>query len=817
MSRNYQKLPALVRLSNVYSVITWCALLLISIWYLHAELYTVYGPFLKLRDWGPSPPWAIMVQQIRWLVRILAGISILLLFVLEIKFVIVSNILRKIISNRIKLFILLAVLGLISGVDFILPGYLRATDDAESYTTISWLIRDIIAQGQLPIWSNWGDMGFPLMQFYSPMYYTALALISFITNNIWSAAKILHLVLHVMSVLVIFIYVHNLTKSRYAGLVASFAVGFTFYRYHVFFYLGALNMAPTFVIWPLQLYLIDKFLVVSNKRYVGAILALTSALGLVCHAYFGGYGGLFASIYGLIRVLTFIPNPTTWRTKLGLIAQLYVWLGAGVMASLFYTLPALLESNLSIVQAWVGADFLLPPMSVTDVLTFEGSQGGSGWWGGYLGISVMSIALIGYIWTLLSGRFFVVAPLALLLLACFLAIGPHYLNFPEIFSNVPGGNIVFLFHSPGDYLVYVVIMGSVGVGVCMAEIQHRLIDNNGGKYTGRFFSVTGSIRSEWIIFAICGLIALDMFRYSLFVNYMIPETPNGSPANRVSVHQWLNDNKTDIDGRVLDVDQSDIVWHIPMIANLPTYGSDGNSSIYSAAFVAGLRRFDPTKLFDEGSNLMSIANTSIVIVDAPSVLDRYPGAIGISDEAVIVPTDRNLVMLASRRVEEVHLDTDFREMEQAYMLTETPYSRLANEIGIDHTKGTSDFLPVTDTLPPLKYFTDAIPLMMDVSDHQMESQYVRIEYDVSAPAYLQLSYAYYPFLNVLIDGQPVSTFATSFGLIGLESPEGVHTIEIVPYLSRLRRIVGIVNITSLILLIVLWILSSKKILSVEIS
>ncbi len=816
MWRNYQKLPVSIRSSSVWGVVAWCAFMLIAIWYLHAELYTVYGPFLKLRDWGPSPSWAIMVQQNRWLVRILAAISIVTLCLLEIRLAIVSSILRNTVNQRIKLFVLLLGLGLISGVDFILPGYLRATDDAESYTTISWLIRDIIVQGQLPIWSNWGDMGFPLMQFYSPMYYTAIALISFITHNIWSAAKILHLVLHVMSVLVIFLYVHNLTKSRYAGLVASFAVGFTFYRYHVFFYLGALNMAPTFVIWPLQLYLIDKFIVVSNKRYVGAILALTSALGLVCHAYFGGYGGLFAAIYGLIRVLTFIPNPTTWRTKLGLIAQLYVWLGAGVMASLFYTLPALLESNLSVVQAWVGADFLLPSMSVTDVLTFEGSQGGSGWWGGYLGISVMSISFIGYIWALLRGRVFVVAPFVLLLSACFLAIGPYYLDFPAIFGSVPGGSVVFLFHSPGDYLVYVVIMSSIGVGVCMAEIQRYLVENNGGKYTVQLFSNTDSIRSEWIIFFLCGLIALDMFRYSLFVNYMIPETPNGSPSNRVLVHQWLNDNKTDIDGRVLDVDQSDIVWHIPMTANLPTYVSNGFSSIYSAAFVVGLRRFDPRYLLDEGRNLMSIANTSLVIADVPSVLDMYPGAINISDEAVIIPIDRNLAMLASRRVEVVHLDTEFREFEQASMLTETPYSNLANEIGIDHAKGTSEFLPVMGELPLLTDIISAAPLVVDVVDHHMESQYVRIEYSMSTPAYLQLSYSYYPYLRVLIDGKPVKTFATSFGLLGLESPAGVHTIEIVPYLSDLRLIVGVVNICTLILLTFLWVTSNKNIVSRDI-
>ena len=86
MWRNYKKLPVSIRSSSVYSVITWCALLLIAIWYLHAELYTVYGPFLKLRDWGPSPYWAKIVQQNRWLVRILAVISIVALSILEIRF-----------------------------------------------------------------------------------------------------------------------------------------------------------------------------------------------------------------------------------------------------------------------------------------------------------------------------------------------------------------------------------------------------------------------------------------------------------------------------------------------------------------------------------------------------------------------------------------------------------------------------------------------------------------------------------------------------------------------------------------------------------
>jgi uncharacterized membrane protein YfhO len=92
----------------------------------------------------------------------------------------------------------------------------------------------------------------------------------------------------------------------------------------------------------------------------------------------------------------------------------------------------------------------------------------------------------------------------------------------------------------------------------------------------------------------------------------------------------------------------------------------------------------------------------------------------------------------------------------------------------------------------------------------MESQYVRVEYSVSAPAYVQLSYAYYPYLRVMIDGREVSSFPTSFGLIGVQSPAGTHTVEIFPYLSRLRVIVGVVNVVSILGLVAVWALSFRK-------
>jgi hypothetical protein len=301
-----------------------------------------------------------------------------------------------------------------------------------------------------------------------------------------------------------------------------------------------------------------------------------------------------------------------------------------------------------------------------------------------------------------------------------------------------------------------------------------------------------------------------MFRYNLFTNYQVPETRNGSPDNRVEAHQWLSDHRHQIHGRVLDLGQSDIVWHIPMIASLPTYATDGNASKYSAAFVVGLRRFDPVKLFDQGGNLMHVANTGMVVVDSPSPLENYPGAIKTGDGAVLVPTDRGLVMIASSSVKEVDLDISFRAMEAASMLSETSYSNLANEMDIDPLRGSAEFIPAPEPLDSLDVFSDNPSLAAKIQNHEMESQYVRIEYSLSAPAYVQLSYAYYPYLRILIDGKEVSSFPTSFGLIGVQSPAGEHALEIVPYLSSLRVIVGIVNLVSILGLLAVWSWSFRK-------
>ena len=62
--------------------------------YIHAELYTVYGPFIKVRDWGVPPTWALVVQNMRWFFRGIAVVSLITLEIAESRSTILSHMIR---------------------------------------------------------------------------------------------------------------------------------------------------------------------------------------------------------------------------------------------------------------------------------------------------------------------------------------------------------------------------------------------------------------------------------------------------------------------------------------------------------------------------------------------------------------------------------------------------------------------------------------------------------------------------------------------------------------------------------------------------
>ena len=770
-----------------------CAVLALA--YIHAELYTAYGPFLRMRKWGPPPAWALLVADVRWPVRLAALGAVLALCAAEWRHGAMSSALQSIFASSRRTAALLCVLGALSGAYFLLPGTLTASTDGIYYTTLAWLLRDIMAGGQLPIWTNWGDMGFPLMQFYSPLFFAALALVSSLVPNIWVAAKALLFALHVASVAAMFAFVRRLCASPLAALSAAAAFGCAYYRYHNIVFVGKLVMAPIFLLWPLQLLLVEHVLSALHSRRTAAALGLVTAAALAAHVYFGFYATLLAALYGLVRAFSLHSSAARAGRAVLLLAG---WLALGVLAALFYTLPAALETGLTTQGGWYAGGYVqrVAGWPVREILaavfTWEGGQ--SRWWQwGYVGNSILLLAAAGGLAAAASRRPYARGALLLLIVSLFLSIGPY----------------TALFSSQGQFAVFVLMSACVGTGVFVAELEAGPLGARVVRWLNRLGGPPRAQAAQrmqfWVtalVALVCAVIAFDMLRHTLFINYQVPPSANASPENRAAAHAWLMARRGTGDGRVLDQTAPENGWQLPMLAGMPGFENNGDSPIMAAPFLRnlrpsgpnpwGIRAHTPAELLDEAFPLLLLANVDYVITDAPTPLAQRAGAVQTTDGAVIVPTGGGLPMLASATVR-----------------VEPPplyFAPLANAMHIAAPTATADFLPVRAPVAPLPAAAAGTALALTVHTHVMQSQLVQLDYTLSAPAYVQLSYAYYPYLQVRVDGDAVAAFPTTFGLLGFNSPAGRHVATVVPVLSPLRQWVGMVNLGALLVLLLalLW-------------
>ncbi|RLT51004.1 MAG: hypothetical protein DWI68_04475, partial [Chloroflexi bacterium] len=681
-----------------------CAVLALA--YIHAELYTVYGPFLRMRNWGPPPAWALLVAGLRWPVRFAALAAVLVLCAAEWRDGAVSSALQGVFASSRRTAALLSVLGALTGAYYLLPGTLTVSTDGIYYTTLAWLLRDILASGQLPTWTNWGDMGFPLMQFYSPLFFATLALVSSLVPNIWVAAKALLFALHVASVAAMFAFVRRLSASPLAALCAAAAFGCAYYRYHNIVFVGKLVMAPTFLLWPLQLLLVEHVLSAQPSRRTGAALGLVTAAALAAHVYFGFYASIFAALYGLVRAPTLHSSPALAARA---ILRLAGWMALGVLAALFYTLPAALENSLTTQGGWYSGGYV---QRVADwpvreifaaVFTWDGGQ--SRWWQwGYVGNSILLLAAAGGLAAAASRRPYARGALLLLVVGLFLSIGPY----------------TALFSSQGQFAVFVLISACVGTGVFVAELEAGPL---GARLVRWLCKLGGPPRAQpaqrtqfWVtalVAAVSAMIAFDMLRHTLFVNFQVPPSVNASPENRTDAHAWLMARRGTGDGRVLDQTAPENGWQVPMLAGMPGFENNGDSPVMTAPFLRnlrpsgpnpwGIRAHPPAELFGEAFPLLLLANVDYVITDAPTPLAQRPEAVQTADGAVIVPTGGGLPMLASARAR-----------------VEPPplyFAPLASAMQIAPATATAEFLPVRAPVAALPAAAASAALALTVHTH----------------------------------------------------------------------------------------------------
>ncbi|MDE2698586.1 MAG: hypothetical protein OXI23_06940, partial [Gemmatimonadota bacterium] len=85
--------------------------------------------------------------------------------------------------------------------------------------------------------------------------------------------------------------------------------------------------------------------------------------------------------------------------------------------------------------------------------------------------------------------------------------------------------------------------------------------------------------------------------------------------------------------------------------------------------------------------------------------------------------------------------------------------------------------------------------------HVVRHQRVEMKVATSEACYARLSYAYFPYLHITVDGTPVEPLETAGRFIALPLEAGEHDIVIQARLSPLRR--GLIGFSGVMLLVAL--------------
>jgi hypothetical protein len=289
---------------------------------------------------------------------------------------------------------LMIAAGALSGISFLFAG-LPAFGDVWPHLVRIQVTYEAFRSGHLPGWSFFFYGGYPLLRFYSPLFYYLAAPFCFLTGgNPFVASKIVLFLLHVASGIVLYYLARHLLEDPIAALVAGFCYLFGYWHLLYVIGMGRYPVALVFVVLPLGLWLFDRLL--EKPDLPRAILAGLAIAALpLTHVFFAYVGIPFLLVWFLLRIsspLTGSGTPPVFGAKTGSVPILSSVLAAviGVLLSAVFTLPFLIEGP----QRRMPEPALnLPPPSVW-VLSGLSSEM-SGYSGSYMGLGILILAVCG--------------------------------------------------------------------------------------------------------------------------------------------------------------------------------------------------------------------------------------------------------------------------------------------------------------------------------------------------------------------------------------------------------------------------------------
>ena len=223
-----------------------------------------------------------------------------------------------------------------------------AGHDVGSHLTYLRLFTDALSQGQFPVrWIEWpaGGQNQPLFNFYQPLLYYLGSIPHLLGSDILNSLYQTVLSLWLISGLLTFLFVKNITKSNLAATVSSAL--YVFAPYHILdvFVRTAYPEATALAFAPGLFWALERFFA-TGKRYYLALLALFFAFVFMAHP---PTLIMFSAPFGLyLCFLIWKDYKEKLKNKIIMKKVIYTLLSLGLGAGLaaFFVIPAFLQQNL---------------------------------------------------------------------------------------------------------------------------------------------------------------------------------------------------------------------------------------------------------------------------------------------------------------------------------------------------------------------------------------------------------------------------------------------------------------------------------------
>ena len=736
--------------------------------------------------------WRSVIGPADWLVLCLVVAITLWMVVSELRTRRYSSLLATLESRPRGMLMLLVLLG-IGVTRYYLNRGAVFMGDATMHLEVSAAVAEHVRRLSAPVWSNYWYGGYPMLEFYAPLYFYVTGTLTALLGDLHSATKLVLWASHLGSMVTMYLFLATATARRGDALLGALCYGLAFHHMHIILYRGDLHMSLVYLIYPLLFLHVESHLRGAlGLRAVFLRLALTTFALIIAHHAYAFFGLVFFSLYLLVRCGC---DASRRVSLVRAVAPLFLALAGGATMAAFLLLPAVSD------QAWVRGMPGLPFMILVPTPPHGGFLRAMVHWQligdrkniGYLGISIAVFAVLGALHAWRRRDVTALGLLAAGLYALFtLRSGFQYnvknMNFVVFYSAAlagfaPGWLAARRPAWAGDARLPLALVALALLDLGPTTFQYVYRDNI--DFKEQMYARIRAIDSN----------------YRTIERQLIFHDPAGDPRLSFDPHML---------GSVMPKEplSSPFGW---------VHEAAGLSFGYAAEMTKQMHR----ELHDNQLSQSSLDGLYLLGVKFVSFRDRshyfspplpaspdytlHDGLLELRDARPLIAAPR-LVRTTDIAGFGPHNATAPRAYhdDQTFDYDNADYARLVapllDAMHIDRANGTAAVIPVQELDGPS--LGDGAP-KVDIDSFKVDIDSASIGYHAASASYAQLSFTYFPYLDVRLDGQPLSFARSGFNLLAVQLPAGRHLITIEARVSPLRQTAFLITLAATCLVVLM--------------